>query len=66
MTLSEEQWAILACPRCKGALSREPSRDGTSSAGELCCAECGLAYPVRDGIPELLPGQARALRTSGG
>ncbi|MET0401949.1 MAG: Trm112 family protein [Cystobacter sp.] len=66
MTLSEEQWALLACPGCKGVLSLEPSREGARDSGRLCCSECGLAYPLRDGVPELLVEEARPLRTSGG
>jgi uncharacterized protein YbaR (Trm112 family) len=46
---------ILACPACRSPLrSDEPAR-------ELVCtsATCGLAYPVRDGIPVLLVDEAR-------
>ncbi|WP_079031895.1 Trm112 family protein [Streptomyces specialis] len=44
---------ILACPVCHGAL-RE---DGE----ELVCGgeSCGLAYPVRGGVPVLLEDEAR-------
>lgn len=42
---------ILACPACHGALSIEGS--------ELVCAQCPLAYPVRDDIPVLLVDEAR-------
>lgn len=47
---------ILVCPVSKARLL--PSADGT----ELWCRASGLAYPVRDGIPVMLPEQARALR----
>ncbi|WP_326596987.1 Trm112 family protein [Streptomyces sp. NBC_01803] len=44
---------ILACPACHAPL-RE---DGQ----ELVCTgeSCGLAYPVRDGVPVLLVDEAR-------
>jgi uncharacterized protein YbaR (Trm112 family) len=43
---------ILACPKCHSAL-----RDDDTA---LACtnAECGLVYPVRDGIPVLLIDEA--------
>jgi uncharacterized protein YbaR (Trm112 family) len=46
---------ILACPKCHSPLRAD------EDAGELVCtsAECGLAYPVRDGIPVLLVEEAR-------
>ncbi|MGP3953819.1 Trm112 family protein [Streptomyces sp. 7N604] len=49
---------ILACPACHAPL-RETSAD--SAADELVCtgAGCGLAYPIRDGIPVLLVDEAR-------
>jgi hypothetical protein len=36
----------LACPACLGALRLEETR--------LLCAACGRAYPIVDGIPELI------------
>ena len=44
---------ILACPVCKGPLQwhRETS--------EFVCRADRLAYPVRDGIPNLLPPDMR-------
>ncbi|USE34404.1 Trm112 family protein [Endozoicomonas sp. SCSIO W0465] len=46
---------ILACPLCKGEV--QPNKDRQ----ELVCRPCGLAYPIRDGIPVMLEGEARAL-----
>lgn len=47
--------AILVCPVTRGAL--EYDRD----AGELVSRSAGLAYPIRDGIPIMLPEEARPL-----
>ena len=46
---------ILVCPLTKGPLeyNREPS--------ELVSRKAGLAYPIRDGIPIMLPEEARKL-----
>ena len=55
MKLEEAVLALLACPRCKGPLTR--AEDG----GALVCAACRLAYPVEDGVPDLLPESARPL-----
>jgi hypothetical protein len=43
---------IMQCPACAGELSerREPPA--------LVCADCGRAYPVRDGIPVMLIEEA--------
>ncbi|WP_377271067.1 Trm112 family protein [Peterkaempfera sp. SMS 1(5)a] len=48
---------ILVCPQCRAPLN-EADYDGHP---ELVCtaADCGLAYPVRDGIPVLLVDEAR-------
>jgi len=46
---------VLVCPLTKGPL--EYDRD----AAELISRKAGLAYPVRDGIPIMLPEEARAL-----
>lgn len=45
---------VLVCPKCRGKLEEIEAGD------ELLCRACCLAYPVRDGIPVLLPGEARA------
>jgi uncharacterized protein YbaR (Trm112 family) len=46
---------ILACPACHAPLRED------EAASELVCTSdsCGLAYPVRDGIPVLLIDEAR-------
>ncbi|WP_299729041.1 Trm112 family protein [uncultured Endozoicomonas sp.] len=46
---------ILACPLCKGQVRMDKERQ------ELVCRPCGVAYPVRDGIPVMLEGEARTL-----
>ncbi|MEU8828530.1 Trm112 family protein [Streptomyces sp. NPDC048636] len=48
---------ILACPACHAPLREEQ----TPESPELVCTGegCGLAYPVRDGIPVLLVDEAR-------
>lgn len=53
--------AILVCPKCHERLGHD------GAAGELICTgpECGLAYPIRDGIPVLLIDEARRPRTGG-
>ncbi|MEV5509619.1 Trm112 family protein [Streptomyces orinoci] len=50
---------ILACPECHAPLSETAAAEGDAS--ELVCQgqSCGLAYPVRDGIPVLLVDEAR-------
>ncbi|MFR9676677.1 Trm112 family protein [Streptomyces sp. TR06-5] len=54
---------ILACPACHAPLREQETgnTDGTAPATELVCTGdlCGLAYPVRDGIPVLLVDEAR-------
>ncbi len=48
---------LLVCPVCKGPLRYVPS--GTPP--ELVCRADRLAYAVRDGIPMMLPDEARSL-----
>jgi len=48
---------ILVCPICKGPLRTS----GIGNALELICRSDRLAYAVRDGIPVMLPEEARAL-----
>lgn len=46
---------ILVCPVTKAALRYD------EAAQELVSDEAKLAYPVRDGIPIMLPDEARKL-----
>lgn len=46
---------ILICPLTKGPLRFDAERM------ELVSDSAGLAYPIRDGIPIMLPDEARPL-----
>lgn len=46
---------LLACPLTKGPLTWDPENC------ELISKSAHLAYPVRDGIPIMLPSEARQL-----
>jgi uncharacterized protein YbaR (Trm112 family) len=46
---------ILVCPLTKGTLEYDAARQ------ELISREAKLAYPIRDGIPIMLPEEARRL-----
>ncbi len=46
---------ILVCPVTKGPLTYD------RAAGELVSRSARLAYPIRDGIPIMLPDEARPL-----
>ncbi|WP_187968939.1 Trm112 family protein [Aquibium microcysteis] len=47
---------LIACPISKGPLVYDAARS------ELVSKSARLAYPVRDGIPIMLPSEARSLR----
>ena len=46
---------ILVCPLTKGGLEYDAARQ------ELISRSAKLAYPIRDGIPIMLPDEARPL-----
>jgi len=46
---------ILVCPQTRGALVYDRKK------GELLSKKARLAYPVRDGVPIMLPDEARSL-----
>lgn len=56
--LPAELVEILACPSCRSQLALD------YEGYELVCtnAHCGLAYPIREGIPVLLVDEARRPR----
>ena len=47
--------ALLVCPVTKGPLDYDRDRQ------ELISRSARLAYPIRDGIPIMLEGEARAV-----
>jgi uncharacterized protein YbaR (Trm112 family) len=55
MALDLKLLEILVCPLCKGPLVYRKAE------GELVCKGDRLAYPIRDGIPVMLEGEAREI-----
>ena len=53
MDIDPKLLEILVCPLTKGQLIYDRER------GELISKKAGLAYPIRDGIPIMLPDEAR-------
>jgi uncharacterized protein YbaR (Trm112 family) len=54
--------ALLACPVCGAnlkftSMDQYPRPDADVMQGGLACEKCGLAFPIRDGIPRLRPPQ---------
>jgi uncharacterized protein YbaR (Trm112 family) len=45
---------ILVCPSCRGDIELRQESDGEV----IVCLQCGLRYPVRDGIPVMLVEEA--------
>ena len=48
---------LLVCPLCKGKLVM--LRDAQQQPTALACAADRLAFPIRDGIPVMLEGEAQ-------
>jgi uncharacterized protein YbaR (Trm112 family) len=59
--MKEELMDILCCPVDKHELELEGEdrENGEILNGRLVCTECGEAYPIEDGIPNLLPPDMR-------
>ncbi len=55
MDIDPKLLAILVCPVTKSPLVYDREKQ------ELISKAAGLAYPVRNGIPIMLPGEAREL-----
>ncbi|MCQ8186443.1 Trm112 family protein [Parvularcula maris] len=53
--LSPRLLDLLVCPVSRGPLRYD------KEAQELVSEQAGLAYPIRDGIPVMLEGEARKL-----
>jgi uncharacterized protein len=54
-TIDPKLLEILVCPVTKGPLEYDRERQ------ELISRSAKLAYPIRDGIPIMLPDEARKL-----
>ena len=52
MPLDERLLEILVCPECHGDVDYKERRH------LVVCTDCGLRYPVRDGIPVMLVEEA--------
>ncbi|MBD0413488.1 Trm112 family protein [Oryzicola mucosus] len=55
MAVDPKLLELLVCPLTKGALSWDAANN------ELVSRLARIAYPVRDGIPVMLPSEARSL-----
>jgi uncharacterized protein len=53
--LDQKLLDILICPVSKGSLEYD------KEANELISKEAGIAYPIKDGIPVMLPEEARKI-----
>ena len=56
MALSRDLIDILACPKCKGALTLRPDETAFE------CAHCKLAYAVIDDIPNFIIEEAQPIQ----
>jgi uncharacterized protein len=56
--IAKELLEVLACPKCKSEVKLEGDR--------IICTnpQCGLRYPIRDGIPVMLIDQAEGPQSS--
>ncbi len=52
---------ILVCSVCKGDLELVVFEEDEKEiiTGRLTCKSCGEAYPIEDGIPNMLPPELR-------
>ena len=55
MAINKELLDILACPKCKGDIRLDESKQG------LVCDKCKLIYEIRDDIPIMLIDEAKPL-----
>lgn len=54
-TVDPKLLELLVCPVTKSTLRYD------AAAGELISDEAKLAYPIRDGIPIMIPDEARKI-----
>jgi uncharacterized protein YbaR (Trm112 family) len=56
MAINQELLDILACPKCKGDIYLNSSKDG------LICDACKLMYEIKDDIPIMLIDEAKEIQ----
>jgi uncharacterized protein YbaR (Trm112 family) len=56
MTINQELLEILVCPKCKGAIYLNKSKDA------LVCDNCKLEYEIKDDIPIMIIEEARPVK----
>ena len=49
--IPKDLFDILACPICKADLRYTKDKTG------LVCVKCGQKYPIKEGVPVLLPAE---------
>jgi uncharacterized protein YbaR (Trm112 family) len=57
MAISQELLDILACPKCKGDIYLNETKDG------LICDKCKLLYEIKDDIPIMLIDEAKSIES---
>ena len=57
MAISQELLDILACPKCKGDIYLNDTKDG------LICDKCKLLYEIKDDIPIMLIDEAKPIES---
>lgn len=66
--MRREALDFLICPNCAGglALKSDPAdaaaADGHLIAGMLTCSDCSSQFPIREGVPVLLPANLAAVK----
>lgn len=55
MPIQQELLEILACPKCKGDVVLNDSKNG------LICSNCKLLYHIKDDIPVMLIDEAEKI-----
>ncbi len=60
MPIDTELLQILACPGCKAAIKLVVTKMEGRDVESLVCQnpQCGLQYPIREGIPVMLIDEA--------
>ncbi|MEF8849006.1 MAG: methytransferase partner Trm112 [Candidatus Thermoplasmatota archaeon] len=55
--MKKDMIKILRCPTCKNKLKMQIKKEKENHIikGKLNCPKCNVNYPIKDGIPDLLP-----------